>query len=310
MTDLEPFVVIVGFCVLVIGVALTLGIHRFIAKPSDEEDFQARLSQLRRSELEEDETEENKGWFSYWNELYRLTGRVPVDDNSAGRGLLIVGVMSVLLGAFVFPGGIVGALLFPPFTLFAVRVIFKMEAQKRKNTLEKQLPLLISSLRANVQSRSTPQSALMQVADEIPSPLGDELKILKSELNVNIPLEQALKGLSDRVNSEQIRFLVASIGMAVSSGQDLDPQLENIQTIIDARAVTEQKLAAAIANASTAVWVSALIIPGMFLFTWFTSDDRSFWTSLWGIATLAGVGLLYAAGLWIMNVLVKNVRNT
>lgn len=311
MTPLEPLALFIAVTVAIVGITLTLGVARLIRKPSAEEQFQDKLAELNKSELNDEEREESEGWMAYWNSLYGKTGRVANDPASAGRGVIIIAVLGAVFGLGVFPGGAVGLLIMPIGLIALAKVYFGFEASRRTKTLDKQLPLLLSSLRANLQSNSTPQGALISVSDEIPAPLGDELKILRSELEVNVPLEDALRGLAERVDSREIRFLISSIETAVSSGQDLDPQLETIQQIVEQRTRIRSKLSSAVAEVTPALWVSGLIIPASLLFSFYQSDtNRQFWLSLWGIVAFITVAVLYLAGLFISHRLVKGVENT
>lgn len=311
MIPLEPVALLVAVAAAMTGIFLTLGVARRLRRPTDEEAFQDRLAELNRSELDEGEDKEETGWFHYWNGLYNRTGRIPNDPQSAGRGVLILIVLAGLFGALVFPGGAIGLLTMPVAAAFAARFYFRFEANRRTKTLDRQLPLLLSSLRANLQASSTPQSALIAVADEMPAPLGDELKILKSELEVNVPLEEALRGLANRVDSREIKFLISSIETAVSSGEDLDPQLETIQKIVEQRTRIRNKLSSAVSEVTPALWVSGIIVPGGLLFSFYQSEaNRAFWFSLFGIIALLVIAALYCAGLFVSYKLVKGVENT
>ena len=312
MISLEPFVLLIALGVLLIGVSLSLGISRLISKPTEEEEFKAQIAEINRSELEDDEGEEKSGWMHYWETLYLRSGRPLQDPHGPGKAVIVILIIGTLFGTLIFPGGIIGAIFAPALVLFASSGLLKAEANKRSNTLVKQLPLLLSSLRANIQARSTPQSALIAVADEIPSPLGDELKILQSELNVNVPLENALANLSDRVESREIKFLVSSIDTAVASGEDLDPQLETIQRIVEQRTRIRNKLATAVSEVSVSLWVAGLTIPAAFIFSYLQSEEnQQFWFgSLLGLGSLAAVIVLYLGGLFTSYKLTKGVEKT
>lgn len=311
MLPLEPLTALIALSVLLIGVFLALGVSRLISKPSSEEAFQDKLAEIHKSELEEDDTDEKQGWMEYWRNAYARTGRISADPDAPGKGVIVAMFAMALFGLFIFPGGVFGIPLGVVAAPVAAHFFFNFEANRRSRTLEKQLPLLLSSLRANIQARATPQSALMSVADEIPAPLGDELKLLRAELNVNVPIDQALANFSDRVDSRELKFLASSIDTAVSSGQDLDPQLETIQRIVEQRTRIRNKLSAALSEVSTALWVSGVIIPAALVYSFYSSDtNREFWFSFFGLIALLVVAGLYATGLFISYRLVKGVEKT
>lgn len=311
MIPLEPVALLVAAAAAITGIFLALGVSRRLRKPTEDELFQDRLAELNKSELSDEQKKESVGWMEYWNNLYNRTGRIPADPSSAGRGVIAALVVAALVGTLLFPGGIVGLLTMPIAAVFLARTYFVFEANRRTKTLDRQLPMLLSSLRANLQASSTPQGALIAVADEMPAPLGDELKMLRAELEVNVPMEEALRALAERVNSREIKFLVSSIETAISSGEDLDPQLETIQGIVEQRTRIRNKLASAVSEVTPALWVSGIIIPAGVLFSFYQSEsNRAFWFSLTGIIALFIVAGLYVAGLFISYKLVKGVENT
>jgi tight adherence protein B len=156
----------------------------------------------------------------------------------------------------------------------------------------------------------TVQAALMSVADELPSPIGDEVRMVKRDVNVSIPLEQALDTLAQRVNSRQMQFLVASIGIAVRSGSDLVPQLVVIEEIVQQRARIEGKIKSAIALAKPTAILAMAAPVIMMLYMSFTDPGYLAWFFGPGILFL-GISIgLYAAGVVTIRILVKNVENT
>lgn len=293
---------------------LVLGLARVATSTPELERFKAQIEEITRSELENERQEkdaiETKTWNGYWYNLIASTGRAPVSLEQPGRMILIVVLALSAFGLLVFPGGVMGLLALPIGALFLIRGVLLAESKKRMNTLNKQLPQLISGLRANIKSSQTPQNALISVADDIPSPLGDELKAMKQELEVNVPVDVALDHLAERVPSHDIKFLVAAVKIAASSGSDLEPQLKVIDTIITNRTRLKQKLASALSSVAPTIWVSAITIPAMFVFQFASSaENRDFWFTLQGIIILIIVSALYAGGLWLSKKMVKGVEN-
>lgn len=294
---------------------LVLGIARQVSNPAEHDDFMERLADVNSSEIESEieEEDESKGfdWTQFWYNLYQNTGRRAPDPATPGRLALGLAVFGAGIGFFVWPGDILGGVALLVGAPFILRGFFALEVKRRSKALEKQLPLLLSGMRANLQGNQTPQQALLAVADDVPAPLGDELKILKADLGVNVPLETALRNLADRVPSREIKFLVASIEIAVSSGSDLDPQLQTIEAIVDQRTRIRQKLASAVANAQPAIFISAILIPAGFLFSFYSSEtNKEYWMTFMGLLTLGGVALLYVAGLIITRKLVDRIENS
>lgn len=172
------------------------------------------------------------------------------------------------------------------------------------------MPLMLAALRSQMHAGVTVQGALMNVADDLPSPLGDEVRQVRRDVNVSIPLDQALDALAARVKSRQMQFLVSSIGIAVKSGSDLVPQLVTIEEISQQRARIEGKIKSAVALAKPTAIMAAAAPPLMFLY--FSFSDANYLTYFLtdGLLLIAIAAVLYAAGLFIVRQMVKNVENT
>lgn len=293
---------------------LGLGIARIGAKTKNDEDYDRFIEELTKAEVSTDTKKSGipnpKTWTGFWYKLAVESGWQMATPETAGRLGLGVMLFSFLIGFFVWPQDFVAGLGFAAVGLVLYRMYLLAKITKRRKTMEKQLPALINGMRANLQANLTPQKAILSQVEEIPAPLGDELKILEQEINVNVTLEDALTHLAQRVPSREVKFLVSSIKIAISSGVDLDPQLQIIQEIITQRARIANSLATAVASVQPSILVSAIAIPAGFLFSYYSSpDSQEFWTSFMGIIALAIVGALYAVGLIVSRKLIKRVED-
>ena len=312
---------IVWFTVAMIAAlagTLTIAVYRTLTMSSGKTRFEEALTIIQSSELSELENDEEINvdddsgkwsWNKYWLRTARQAGRVPDDADSPGRFALGALIGGSVFGFLVFPGG-AGGIIVGIGLVVAGSVWLNWEAGKRRALLESQMPILLSSLRSQMHAGVTVQAALMSVADELPSPIGDEVRMVKRDVNVSIPLEQALDTLAQRVNSRQMQFLVASIGIAVRSGSDLVPQLVVIEEIVQQRARIEGKIKSAIALAKPTAILAMAAPVIMMLYMSFTDPGYLAWFFGPGILFL-GISIgLYAAGVVTIRILVKNVENT
>jgi tight adherence protein B len=292
-----------------------LAISKFASKEEDTEKFHQMIDAITRSEIELERQESDlppkNTWTGYWYSLALAAGFKPDNKAAPGYTAIIVPIVAFATGYLVWPGDLVGGIVGMGLTLLAIRGYLKFTAGRRLAILDKQLPNLLSGLRASLQANLTPQQALLAQADEINAPLGDELRILRNELSVNIPLDTALNNLAVRIPSREVKFLVAAIRIAISSGTDLDPLVETIQKIVVQRARIAAHLSTAVAQVQPAIAVTGVMIPAGLAFSYYSSEtNQAFWQTPIGLIALIVVGVLYSAGLFIAKKQVDRVKNS
>jgi tight adherence protein B len=73
------------------------------------------------------------------------------------------------------------------------------------------------------------------VAEEMPAPISEEFNRVYEEQNLGIPIEDALKGMCDRVPNLDLRFFVTSVLVQRQTGGDLAEILDKISYVIRER---------------------------------------------------------------------------
>lgn len=271
------------------------------------------FDQMFRSEIEIDDADDKmpnpKSWSGFWLKLALSSGQIV--QNYSLPGYIAAGIAGIggFVGFFAWPRNFIGGLALAAGALFVYRAVLQYRANARIKKLEAQLPSLLAGMRANLQANMTPEKALLAMADDVDGPLGEELAIFRNELTVNIPLDTALYNMAQRVPSSEIKFLIASVRLAVASGIDLDPQIEIIQKIVIQRTRIKGHLSVAIAQVQPATIASAVLIPAGLLYSMSASQENSeFWTSLIGIVAFAVVSVLYIVGLFITRAQINKVK--
>jgi Flp pilus assembly protein TadB len=310
---MDPAIILTVLAIMALTGTLTLAAWRTINRPAGGDRFEDALSKITGGRDVDEDTSlaknDRKGslsWDEFWLNAVTKSGR-PVNDPSApGRIMIGVAVLALFFGLFVFPGGVDG-LETPIVVLGLIWVWLGYEQGKRKAGLEKQLPLLLSGLRTQMNAGMTIQAALLNIADDLPAPLGDEIRQVKSDVSVSIPLDQALESLAKRVKSRLLQFLVSSIGIALRSGSDLIPQLITIEEIVRSRARIQGKIrsALALARPTSYIAMSAPVLMAGYLFI--SNPDYPayfFGPGLWLFGICA---IMYAAGVFVVRLLVSNV---
>jgi len=271
------------------------------------------IENITKSEIESQREEANipnpKTWSGYWYALGASAGIVQTSPSRTGAMAAGISLVAFFIGTFAYPReALIGAMMAIA-VLFAFRIFLVSKANKRLARIDEQLTDLLSGMRANLSANMTPQQAILSQVGEIPAPLGDELRTLKGDLDVNIPLDSALENFAQRVPSRELHFLISSMRIAISQGANLDTLLETLQGIIIQRAGVRNKLASAIAQAQPAIYVTAIAIPAGLIFS-FSSDEknRDFWLSFNGLIAFGVIMVLYVASLVAAQKQIKKVK--
>lgn len=289
---------------------LFLGAGKISFKKAKAEDdvFEQMLSSEIEIEDADNAMPDPKSWKGYWLKLAIKSGQVV--NNYSLPSYMAVGFAAIgaFVGLFIWPRNLIGGVALIAAALFLYRGILNYRANARIKKLENQLPALLSGMRANLQANMTPEKALLSMADDIDGPLGEELQIFRSELTVNVPLDAALYNMAQRVDSSEIKFLLASIRLAVSSGVDLDPQIEIIQKIVIQRTRIKGHLSVAVAQVQPTTIAAGVLIPAGLLYSMSSDANTAFWMSPIGFIAIGLIGVLYGAGLFITRVQIKKVK--
>jgi len=303
-----------------VAISLTFAVYRSLTRPPAVEDFESVLARVTGGELSEIDTTLSKNrkirdksplalWNDFWLDAALRAGRVVSDPSAPGRVAFILGVVSALFGVLVYPGGASGVYISVAVLVFA-RLWLSVEQGKRKSALEKQVPLLLSGLRTQMHAGVTVQRAFLSIADELPSPLGDEMATVKQDVSVGVPFEKALEDLANRMDSRLMQFLVSSIGVALQSGSDLVPQLITIEEIVRQRARIQGKIRSALALARPTAYLA--IAAPVIMFIWLSISDPEYLAYWFGPGLLYFIGVIfwYALGIVIIQLMVRNVERT
>jgi tight adherence protein B len=142
-----------------------------------------------------------------------------------------VGLVAWFIGGQSIIFGILGAVV----GLFLPRFYVKHEQGQRlirfNNQLADMLNLLVNGLRAGY---STMQ-AMEAVSKELPAPICDEFRRVVQEMQLGVPMEQALDNLLRRIPSEDLDLVITAINVQREVGGNLAEILDTISYTIRER---------------------------------------------------------------------------
>ena len=140
----------------------------------------------------------------------------------SGLGFLI----GWLMGSWVWSLGL--SLLLGVLPLMFLRWKRKRKTLKIERYMPDAMELLARSLRAG----HTLPGTLDMVSQEIPGPLGAEMRITFEEQKLGLSMPQAFRRMGERVASQDLRYFVTAVIIQSETGGNLSEILENIGLII------------------------------------------------------------------------------
>jgi tight adherence protein B len=146
-----------------------------------------------------------------------------------GLAYLIGGGLSADSSAYI--SALIGAII----GFIIPRVYVSRQKSKRLQKFDAQLPdmlnLMVNGLRAGF---STVQ-AMESVSKELPPPISEEFKRLVREMQIGIPMDQALDNLFRRIPSDDLDLIIAAINVQREVGGNLAEVLDTISYTIRER---------------------------------------------------------------------------
>lgn len=298
---------------LLIGFVLAMWVRAL--KNRDEKSYEQQLQDL----LEDDILAEDKKpdglidrWSKLWGNLFEQMGweRYDEDPKKAGKDVAIGALVIAFLGSAVTLNPFIGPVL-AAVILTSVYMVCKNIATKKSDAISDQLPGFLFALKANIQANETPERAVLKVINAMPSPLYEDLLIVRNHILSNSTFKEALEDLKLRTANRDLKFLASCMIQATASGANLEPQIETIQSVLDARREVTDEINKAARSASPAIWASSIAIPGAFIAIFFGDPNAAnFWfVNPISWAFLAVIAGLWGLGVWLARRMVSSIRN-
>ena len=188
---------------------------------------------------------------------------------------------------------VVGGVLFPIPRLI-LRLLKKQRLVKFNIQLEDALGMMSSSLKAGFSITQ----ALEKVSEQDMHPIALEFRLLIQELQLGVPIDQALDNMARRIGSEDFELVATAIITARQTGGELTETLERVAALIRERGRINAKVRALTAMGR----LQALMIGAMpFLLLWGMYHISpgmmdSFVGSFAGVLAIGAVCLLVIGG--------------
>jgi len=197
---------------------------------------------------------------------------------SLGLSALGAAMCIWLVNVYVIPLGVIIFFSLPWVWLYHKRAV-------RLKKFAAQLPDAMELVARALRAGHSLAAGMHVVAEEMPAPISKEFGRVYEEQNLGIPLEEALKGMCDRVPNLDLRFFVTSVAIQRQTGGDLAEILDRIGHIIRERfKILGQVKALTAEGRLSGVVLIAMPIGLFMLMLWMKPDYiRLLWTDPMGI---------------------------
>ncbi len=234
-------------------------------------------------------------------ESFNLTKMIEqADANIEASALFGIGAASAFAGG-VFTAWLVNIFVAPVVAamLFAAPFLWlKMKRAKRLKMFAAQLPEAMELVARALRAGHSLAAGLHVVAEEMPSPICKEFGRVYEEQNLGIQLEDALRGMVERVPNLDLRFFVTSVAIQRQTGGDLAEILDRIGYIIRERFKILGQVKALTAEGRLSGVVLVALPIGLFLLMLWMKPDyiAELWTTTTGIYMSVGAIILILIG--------------
>ncbi len=167
---------------------------------------------------------------------------------------------------------------------------------------EAQMPDAMELLARSLRAGHTLAAAVELVSQEIPHPMGSEMRLVHEEQRLGISITEALQQMTERVDSLDLRYFVAAVLIQASAGGNLAEIMENISSLIRARLNLKAKTRALTAQVRYSAGIVTFLPVALFFILHRLNPDymKIFFSDPWGIKMLVVGGIFLLVGNLVM----------
>lgn len=218
-------------------------------------------------------------------------------------GAAAVGLIVGLITGAIPPG--IGALMAAAAGWFGTATWLRLRGSRRQRAFADELPdfllLLASSLRAGLSF----VHALETTARDGRGEVARQMRRVMHEVQVGAPLDEALTDCAERMDSEDLQWVVTALSIQQEVGGTLSDVLEAAASTIKTRWELQREVRTLSAEGRISAYVLIALPVGMWLFLYATRREylQLLWTVPIGVVMLIGMVALIGAGIaWMRSV--------
>ena len=164
-----------------------------------------------------------------------------------------------LIAMRVLSSGAAVALLAAGVTGYLPWLVLNFLIARRQPRLEAQLPDVLDFIARSMQAGHAFNSALQMAAAESPQPIAAEFQQAFNEVNVGMPVQQAMSGLAERIDCADMRYFAVSVVINREIGGDLSGLLKGVAVLIRERLKLRLSIKSLTAEARASAWLLGLL---------------------------------------------------
>lgn len=186
----------------------------------------------------------------------------------------------VLIGLFFFIFLRTRFGIFPSFviSIFAALTPYFYLNFRRKRYLAKfaeHLPNVLSSLSSSIRAGRSLEAAFDVAAHSAPRPISEEFEVVRSEMKLGVPLDQALWHMYQRIRNPELKILITGVAIHQELGGNLSEILDNLEKTIRERFALLREVHTLSAQGRYSAW-ALFAVPFILALIYMKSDPAMF----------------------------------
>jgi tight adherence protein B len=165
--------------------------------------------------------------------------------------------------------GLVGGII----ATFVPYLYVKYLCGKRLRKFLEQMPDSLDMISQGLQAGLGLTQALVYTAKEMPDPIGTEFSVFMEEINLGLPLPEAMKNLQEKIPLQEVSLLSTAMLVQREIGGSLADLLHKLGEVIRERFRIERQLKTLTAQNRLSAWVVCSMPPLMAAFMFATGPD-------------------------------------
>jgi tight adherence protein B len=146
-------------------------------------------------------------------------------------------------------------------------------AQRRYKRMGEQFPIAVDIFTRSLRAGHPIASAIFLITEEMEDPIGSEFGLVSDEVSYGADLTDALAAMAERWDLEDMRMFVVSVSVQSETGGNLAEILENLSTVIRARASLYMKVRALSSEGRMSGWMLT-VLPVLTFISMFVVNPR------------------------------------